>query len=187
MSKQSVLNIYWKDWCWSWNSNTLPIWCKELTHLRRPWCWERLKAGGEGDDRGWDAWMVSPTQWTCIWVNSRSWWWTGRPGMLQFMGSQRVRNDWATEVNWTELRTRKELFFSFLSQRYLEHKNDGVESSHMLTTNEVSLLILLHHHINPASRYKSLKRLKVDRLSIGAKSHGTKCWRWLSGKVRRKF
>ena len=53
-----------KNWCWSWNSNTLVTWCKELTHLKRPWCWERLKAGGEGDDRGWDGWMASPTQWT---------------------------------------------------------------------------------------------------------------------------
>ena len=61
-----------------------------------------LRAGGEGDNRGWDGWMASPTQWTCIWVNSGSWWWTGRPGVLQFMGSQRVRQDWATELNWTE-------------------------------------------------------------------------------------
>jgi len=59
--------------------------------MKRPWCWERLKAGGEGDDRGWDGWMASPTQWTWVWVNSRSWWWTGRPGVLQSMGSQRVR------------------------------------------------------------------------------------------------
>ena len=60
--RKSILNIHWKDWCWSWNSNTLATWCEELTHLKRPWCWERLKAGGEGDDRGWDGWMVSPTQ-----------------------------------------------------------------------------------------------------------------------------
>ena len=69
--------------------------------LKRPWCWERLRAGGEGNDRGWDGWMASPTQWTWVWVNSRNWWWTGRPGVLQFMGSQRVRHDWATELNWT--------------------------------------------------------------------------------------
>ena len=67
-------------------------------HLKRPWCWERLKAGGEGDDRGWDGWMASPTQWMWVWINSRSWWWTGRPGELQSMGSQRVRRDWVTEV-----------------------------------------------------------------------------------------
>ena len=76
--------------------------CEELTHWKRPWCWERLEAGGEGDDRGWDGWMAPPTQWTWVWVSSRSWWWTtGRPGMLQFMRLQRVRHDWATELNWT--------------------------------------------------------------------------------------
>ena len=76
--KKSVLNIHWKDWCWNWNSNTLATWWEEPTHWKRPWCWERLKAGGEGDDRGWDGWMASPTQWT----NSGSWWWTGGPGVL---------------------------------------------------------------------------------------------------------
>ena len=97
------LGVHWKDWCWSWNSNTLATWCKELTHSKRPWYWERLRAGGEGDDRGWDGWMASPTQWTRVWVNSGSCWWTGRPGVLQFMGSQRVRHDWATELNWCEI------------------------------------------------------------------------------------
>ena len=72
-----------------------------LTHLKRPWCWERLKEGGEGDDRRWDGWMASPTQWTWIWTNSRSWWWTGRPGMLQSMGLQRVGHNWATELCYT--------------------------------------------------------------------------------------
>ena len=70
--------------------------------LERPWCWEGLGAGGEGDDRGWDGWLASPTRWTWVWVNSRSWWWIGRPGVLWFMGSQRVRHDWATELNWTD-------------------------------------------------------------------------------------
>ena len=64
---------------------------------------ERLKVGEKGDDRGWDGWMASPTQWTWVWVNSGSWWWTGRPGVLWFMGSQRVGHDWVTELNWTEL------------------------------------------------------------------------------------
>ena len=72
-----------------------------LTHWKRPWCWERLKAGGEQDDRRWDGWMASPTQWTWVWAISRSWWWTGRPGVLQSVGSQRVKHDWATELNWT--------------------------------------------------------------------------------------
>ena len=84
---------------WSWNSNTLATWCEEPTHWKRPWCWERLKAG-EGDDRGWDGWMASLTQWTWVSVNSGSWWWTWRPGVLWFMGSQRVRHDWVTELNW---------------------------------------------------------------------------------------
>ena len=75
---------------------------KELTHWKRPWCWEGLGAGGEGDCRGWDGWMASPTWCTWVWVNSGSWWWTGRPGVLWFMGSQRVRHDWVTEMNWTE-------------------------------------------------------------------------------------
>ena len=89
-----------EDWCWSWNSSTLATSCEELTHWKRPWCWERLGAGGEGDDRGWDGWMASPTWWAWIWVNSGSLWWTGRPGVLWFMGSQRAGHDWATELKW---------------------------------------------------------------------------------------
>ena len=100
-SKKSVLGVHWKVWCWSWNSNIWATSCKELTHLKRPWCWERLRAG-KGDDRGQDGWMASPTQWTWVWVDSGSWQWTARPGMLWFMVSQRVRHDWVTELNWTE-------------------------------------------------------------------------------------
>ena len=91
---------HWRDGCWSWNPNTLATWCEELTHWKRSWCWEGLGAGGEGNDRGWDGWMASLTQWTWMWVNSRSWWWIGRPGMLRFMGSQRVGHDWATDLIW---------------------------------------------------------------------------------------
>ena len=115
-SNQSILGVPWKDWCWSWNSNTLAAWWEELTHLKRPdekkkkkektWCWERLRAGGEGDDRGWDGWMASLTWWTWVWVNSGSWWWTGRPGGLRSTGaavpgvteSRTRRSDWA-ELN----------------------------------------------------------------------------------------
>ena len=99
----TVLNIHWKDWCWSWNSNTPATWCEELTHLKRPWCWERLRAGGEGDNRGWTGWMASPSQWTWVWASSGSWWWTGRPGVLQSWGhkeshtSERLN---LTELNW---------------------------------------------------------------------------------------
>ena len=106
-SNQSILKeigpqYHWKDWCWSWNSNTLPTWYVELTHLKRPWCRERLKVGGEGDSRGWDGWMASPSQWTWVWINSRSWSWTGRPGKLQSMGSQKVEYDWVTELKRTD-------------------------------------------------------------------------------------
>ena len=75
----------------------------ELTHWKRPWCLEGLGAEGEGDARGWDGWMASPTRWTWVWVNSWSRWWTGRPGVLWFMGLQRVGHDWATELDWTEV------------------------------------------------------------------------------------
>ena len=99
----TVLSIHWKDWCWNWNSKTLATWCEELTHLKRPWCWERLRAEGEGDDRGFDGWMASLIRWPWVWLNSGSWWWTGRTGMLRFMWSQRVGQDWAIELNWYPL------------------------------------------------------------------------------------
>ena len=98
--RKSVLNIHWKDWCWSWNSNSLATWCEELIHWKRPWCWERVEAGGEGDDRGRDGWMASLTWWTWFWASSRIWWWTGKPGVLLSLGSQRVRHDWVIELNW---------------------------------------------------------------------------------------
>ena len=98
--RKSVLNIHWKDWCWSWSSNTLGTWCEELTPWKRPWCWERLKVGGEGDGRVWDGWMASLTRWTWVWVSSGSWWWTGKPGTPQSTGSQRVRRDWATRFKY---------------------------------------------------------------------------------------
>ena len=83
-----------------WNSSTLATWWEELTHWKRPWCWEGMRAGGEGDDRGWDGWMASPTQWPWVWVNSGSWWWIWRPSVLRFMGSK----EWDTTewLNWTE-------------------------------------------------------------------------------------
>ena len=86
--KRSVLGVHWKDWCWSWNSSILVTSWEVLTHWKRPWFWEGLGAGGEGDDRGCDGWMASLTRWAWVWVNSRSLWWTGRPGVLWFMGSQ---------------------------------------------------------------------------------------------------
>ena len=109
--RRSVLGVHWTDWCWSWNSSTLATSCEELTHWKRPWCWEGLGAGGEGDDRRWDGWMASPTWWAWVWVNSGSWWRTGRPGMLQSMGvtkSQTRLSDW-TELNkyYAAMKTNK--------------------------------------------------------------------------------
>ena len=99
--RKSVLNIYWKNWCWRWNSNTLATWCEERTHLKRPWCWERLKAGGKGDDREWDSLKAPLTQWRWVLVDSRSWRWTGRAGMLQSVGlqSQTQLSDWTELLN----------------------------------------------------------------------------------------
>ena len=101
--RKSVLNIHCKDWCWNWNSNTLATWWEELTHLKRLWCWERLKAGGEGGDRGWDGWMASLTRWTWVWVSSGSWWWTGKPDLAAVHG---VAKSWTQA---TELNSRKEV------------------------------------------------------------------------------
>ena len=100
--RKSVLGIHWKNRCWSWNSNTLATLCEQLTHWKRPWCWERLKVGGEGDGRGWDDWMASPTRWTWAWVSSRSWWWTGKPGVHGVAKSRTRLSDW-TELNWWAL------------------------------------------------------------------------------------
>ena len=86
----------------AWSFNTLTTWCEELTHWKRPWCWERLKAAGEGDDRGWDGWMASLTQWTWVWANSGSWGRTGKPGVLQSTGLQSIRHDWVTEQQWRD-------------------------------------------------------------------------------------
>ena len=96
---RSALGFLWKEWCWSWISSTLATSCEELTHWKRLGCWEVLWAGEEGNDRGWDGWMASLTRWMRAWVNSGSWWWTGRPAVLWFMGSQRVGHDWVTQLN----------------------------------------------------------------------------------------
>ena len=107
-----TLNIHWKDWCWIWSSNTLATWCEEPTHWKRPWWWARLKAEGEiGDDRGWDAWMASLTQWTWVWASSGRWWRTGKPGVLQSMGSQRAGHDWSTAQQHTTSTPLKRIDF----------------------------------------------------------------------------
>ena len=106
-SNQSILKeinpeYYCKDWGWSWSSNTLATWYKQPIHWKRPWCWQRLKAGGERGNRGWNGWMASLTQWTWVWANSGRWWRTGKPGVLQSMGSQRVRHVLVTKQQQQE-------------------------------------------------------------------------------------
>ena len=89
-----MLLIFWQ----TPNPYTLATWWEELTHWKRPWCWERLLAGGEGDNRGWDGCMASPIWWTWVWASSGSWWWTGKSGVLQSMRSQGVGHNWVTEL-----------------------------------------------------------------------------------------
>ena len=113
--RRSVLGVHWKDWCWSWNSNTLVTWCEELTHLKRLWCWERLKPVGEGDDRGWDGWMASPTQQTWVWVSSRTCCWTGRPGVPQPYG---VTKSQTQMRDWTELSCLKHFYYGQCDSTY---------------------------------------------------------------------
>ena len=113
--KEIVLNIHWKDWCWSWNYNTFATWCEELTPWQRPWCWERLNMGGEEDDRGWDGWMASPAQWTWVWVT---------PGVGVGQGGlaccsswgHRVVQYWATELMLLDV--WKHFLFSVSLDRY---------------------------------------------------------------------
>ena len=99
--RRSALGFLWREWCWSWNSSTLATSCEELTHWKRLWCWEGLGVGGEGDNRGWDGWMASPTWWAWVWVSSGCWWWTGKPGVLQSTELKKVGHNWGTELNWT--------------------------------------------------------------------------------------
>ena len=102
-------------------------WMQKLTHSKRSWWWERSKAGGEGDGRGWDGWMASPTWWTWVWASSGSWWWTGKPSVPKSVGSQRVGYDRATELNWTlqnlsfALHGRCKLFKSIMNLNILLH------------------------------------------------------------------
>ena len=121
--RRSALGFLRKEWCKSWNSSPLATSCEELTHWKRLRCWEGLGARGEGDDRGWDGWMASLTRWTWVWVNSGNWWWTRRPGVLRFMGSQRVGHNWATELTdwliWTNNFYSRDFFFFWVNSAVL--------------------------------------------------------------------
>ena len=99
VNPKSTLNIHRKDWCWSWSSNNLATRCEQLTHWKRPWCWEKPKAEGEEGDRGWEGWIASPIQWTWTWANSRRWWGTGRSGVLQSMGVKESDMTWQLNNN----------------------------------------------------------------------------------------
>ena len=99
--KKSVLNIHWKDWSWSWNSKTFANWWKNWLICKDPDAGKDWRQEGKGKTEAWEWWMSSPILWTGIWVSSGSWWWTGKPGLLQSMGSERVWHNWATELNWT--------------------------------------------------------------------------------------
>ena len=90
-----------EDWCWSWNSNTLATWCKGLTHWKRPWCWERLKVGGEVDNRRWDGWMASATRWRWIWVGSGSWW--SQRSLACYSPWGHKESDTTARLNWMPL------------------------------------------------------------------------------------
>ena len=95
---------------------------------KRPWCWERLKAGGERDDRRWDGWMALLTRWTCVWANSGSWWRTGKAGLLQSVGSRRVGHDWATKLNWGKTQTPIH-YVPTWPQRISNRESTGLRSS----------------------------------------------------------
>ena len=133
----------------------LATWFEELTYWKRPWCWEGLGAEGEGDDRGWDGWMASPTRWTWVWVNSRSWWWSGRPGVLRFMGSQRVGHNWGTKLNWTE---------SWLKFCEVKKKKELILGSHPhMVFQAESKVYCIFHHLLPLCPQSRQKREKAKR------------------------
>ena len=124
-SKISVLNINWKNWCWSWNSSTLATWCKSWFIRKDPdagkdWRWE------EKETTEWDGWMASPIWWIWVWASSGSWWWTGKPGVLQSMGCKEL--DLIEWLSWTDLRQSLEApgvhlcysLFLLLLQSYIQ-------------------------------------------------------------------
>ena len=143
---------------------SLATWLEELTHLERPWCWERLKVGGEGNDKRWDGWMASLTRWTWIWASSRSWRWTGKPGVLQSMGSQRAGHNWATELNWRNIHsinvyTMNKLWSDTRSQKIYQYcrrkgiSNDKLFSEHVFPASAFILITLFYYHNKDLHNY----------------------------------
>ena len=112
-SRKSVLNIHWKDWGWSWNFNALATWWEKPSHLKRPWCWERLRAGGQGDDREWDGWMVSPPQWTWVCINSGVH--DGQGGLACCSPWGHKKSDTTERLTWTKLWVKQDwqIYFTF--------------------------------------------------------------------------
>ena len=117
-SRRSVLGVHWKDWCWSWHFSTLATSCKELTYWKRPWCWEGLGSGGEGEDRRWDGWMASPTWWTWVCASSGSWWWVREAGCAAVCGVAKSQTQLSNEPNWSQ-----DMKTSWLTWRFVLNKN----------------------------------------------------------------
>ena len=150
-----------------------------LTLWKRPWCWERLKVEGEEDDRGWDGWMASLTQWTWVWVNSGSWWWTGRPGMPWFMGSQRVGHDWVIELSWNEWRNWiRFCFFFFIKLQIIWHIGNifwsgrhGFQRKAAVKARQWLSICQRQNYLYLYTVYNLLKGLKWLALKFGENSH----------------
>ena len=153
---------------WSWSSNTLATWFEELIHLKRPWCWERLNVGGEGNDRGWGCWIASPTWWTWVWPSSGSWWRKRKPGMLQSMGLQRVRHDWVTEQQHaskqkSRARCLHRQILSGIKGRVNTYSYESIPNSFHQAT--VTLILKANKDTTKRENYRSL-----SLMNIGTKS-----------------
>ena len=158
-----MLKIHWKDWCWSWSSNTLATWCKQPIYWKRPWCWKRLKAEEEGD-RGWDGWMASLVQWTWTWANSKRWCGTGKPGMLQATGLQRVRHNLVTEQQLIPYRTEDSFEPQYRDNMLIKFTHKHNESQYFKVQRMKSQYLKYFHH--QAIRFKEGKYSLFNK----------KCW-----------